>query len=176
MIRDSTASHLAERKGLQKGVLDERLPQAQGSGEKEIILAKSGLVVARSFSSRGWQWSMRQMTLLVLIKQFLPDFEIPFLEEAKSVIKSLFGWGAQHKCLHFEPVILFLTNDLAKSLFCLMVEYGWFFCFCFFKLVNKTGQIIRNTNFMQHNTQEARRINEKDILCIGIFVRISFLK
>lgn len=58
------ASHLADRKEFQKAVPNESLPWAEGSGKK----AKSGWVVARSLSFRGWGWSVRQMTSLVLIR------------------------------------------------------------------------------------------------------------
>ena len=46
------ASHQADKKELQGAVHKERLLQAEDSGNKEFMPAKSGLVVARSPSFR----------------------------------------------------------------------------------------------------------------------------
>jgi len=56
----------------------------KGEGTWICTRQKSGLAIARSVSFRRWQGSIRQMTKLVLMRQFLMDwFKIPFLAEVK---------------------------------------------------------------------------------------------
>lgn len=78
--------------------------------------AESGLVVARSFSFRGWQSFPGQITALVLNRRFLTDwFKFPLLREAETVGLGLVMWGL-HKQLYLRPVVLFLTGRVWLSL------------------------------------------------------------
>lgn len=52
--------HLADRQGLQGDVHNERLLGGR-EWDKDVVLAKSRLVVARSLSYRGWQGSISQI-------------------------------------------------------------------------------------------------------------------
>ena len=60
---------------------NKRFSQTEGSGSKEVTLAKLRLVLARTPPLRGWQGSIWQITSLT---SFLTDwFKIPFLGELK---------------------------------------------------------------------------------------------
>lgn len=46
-IMNQVAFHLADSKRFQRAVQNERLLETEGSGNKELMLAKGGLVVAK---------------------------------------------------------------------------------------------------------------------------------
>ena len=68
---NQAASRLADRKELQGAVQNERLSGAQGSGSMEVILAESGLAVARSFSLEDVR--VCQSDCLTTAEQVMPD-------------------------------------------------------------------------------------------------------
>ena len=74
LFMNQASFHLAERKELWGTVQNERLLWAKWSKNKEVILWRSGLLVARSLSFRGRKGSIcHQMTSLVLIRWYLID-------------------------------------------------------------------------------------------------------
>lgn len=83
---------LAHRKELWVAVQKERLLLAEESGNKEVILVKSGLVVRRSLCFRGWHGSVRHINSLVWSgNSRLTGLRFHFLEKPKLLIKSWFG-------------------------------------------------------------------------------------
>ena len=63
---NQVAFHLGDRNELQRAVQNERLLRAERCGNKEVILAKSGLAVGRSLPLGDGMWSIGQTTLLGL--------------------------------------------------------------------------------------------------------------
>lgn len=78
------ASNLGDRKELRGAAQDERVLGRREREQESHVRPQSGLVIANLLSFRGWQGSLRKITLTSVDQAFSDVwFKIPFLGETK---------------------------------------------------------------------------------------------